>query len=221
MITLNQNIEILQSFSYKHKALGNLERDNHFFFGSEWLNDSSVKVVYPFINAILNDTTLTKDTVERKFTIVLEDLVNKDSSNFKNVLSDLEQIAFDFIYYLQGIERAGLIKTFKVNVDSTLSDFTDRGTSNTAGWTFDITMSTHIGNNSCSLPINSGTIFNSDYIYLGGNTTSCGDFTVIIKDASGTTLQIFNTSGEYIVTQLTAIQQVIGNTTTTIIQNIQ
>lgn len=218
MITLNQCIEILQSFTYKHKALGNSIRDNHFFFGSEWLNDSSVKIMHPFVNAILNDTKLSKDTVERSFTIVLDDLINKDNRNISQVLSDLEQIAFDLIYYLQGVERAGLIKTFKVSVDSTLSDFTDRGTSNTAGWTFDVTMSTHIGNNSCSLPINAGTVFNDNYIYVGGNTVTCGDFTVLIKDNNGNILETLNTSGEYIVTILSGIQDTITANTSTIIE---
>ena len=41
-----------------------------------------------------------------------------------------------------------------------------------------------------------------------------------IKDQDGNVLQTFVTSGEYVVTVLSGIQQVIGNTSTTITQNI-
>jgi hypothetical protein len=45
-------------------------------------------------------------------------------------------------------------------------------------------------------------------------------FTVEIKDQNGNVIQTFNTSGEYVVTVLTGIQQVIGNASTTITQDI-
>ena len=47
-----------------------------------------------------------------------------------------------------------------------------------------------------------------------------GNFTVEIKDQDGNVIRTFNTSGEYVVTVLSGIQQVIGNTNTTITQDI-
>ena len=83
---------------------------------------------------------------------------------------------------------------------------------------FDLTISSPLGNDACNLPIAAGNILNGNYIYVGGSMA--GNFTVEIKDESGNVLQTFNTSGEYTVSVLSGIQQVIGNTSTTITQDI-
>ncbi|MBK6836708.1 MAG: hypothetical protein IPG89_21595 [Bacteroidetes bacterium] len=83
---------------------------------------------------------------------------------------------------------------------------------------FEFTVGGHIGDLACSIPVMSGNYFENNYIFVGG--ANAGDFTVEIKDQDGNVLQTFNTSGEYVVTVLSGIQQVIGNTSTTITQDI-
>lgn len=214
MITLNQNIEILKNFALKHKAL------NTFYFGDEWEVGASSPIVYPFMNAILQSSASVNDIITRKFLIVISDLVNKDESNENHVLSDTEQICYDLPMYLRGVVNSGLLKTFKIVENISLTDFTERNDDEVAGHYFEIEMSSHIGNSSCYLPIETGNILDGNYLYLGGSTTSCGSFTVDIKDQNGNIIQTFNTSGQYTVTVLTGIQQVIGNTTTNITQNL-
>lgn len=52
------------------------------------------------------------------------------------------------------------------------------------------------------------------------NNQNCGNFEVVILDQDGNILETFNESGQYTVTLITTLQQQIGNTNTTVIQNI-
>jgi hypothetical protein len=88
------------------------------------------------------------------------------------------------------------------------------------GWFFDLSIKTFIGNYSCNLPINNGNIFDDNYIYIGGGTTSCGSFKVEIKDQDGNVIQTFNTNGEYVVTILSGIKDTITSNVTTVIDDI-
>lgn len=215
MLTLNQEIEILKNFSLKHKSL------NSFYFGDEWETDSTITPTYPLMNAILQGSSLTNNIVSRKYLIIISDLVNKDESNESQVLSDCELMCYDLVNYLRSIANLGTLGAFNVSKDISLTDFTERGDSEVAGHFFELTTNNHIGNYSCDLPINAGNILDDNYIYVGGNTTPItSSFIVEIKDQDGNVIQTFTTSGEYMVNVLTGIQQVIGNTTTSIIQNI-
>ncbi len=213
MLTLNQDIELLKNFALKHEGI------NTFYFGDEWQTDTSVEIVYPLMNAILQGSKLENQMVTRNYLIILSDLVNVDKSNENAVLSDLELICLDLPHYLKQVSKSGLLGAFKVNENVNLTDFTERNSDMVAGHFFDLSISFHIGNYGCNLPIANGNILDSNYIYVGGNFTA-GDFLVEIKDQNGNIIQTFNTSGEYVVTVLTGIQQVIGNTSTVITQNI-
>jgi hypothetical protein len=211
MVTLNQDIEILKNFALKHKGI------NTFYFGDEWEVGASNPIVYPLMNAILQSSVSAKGVISRKYLIVISDLVNKDESNENQVLSDTEQICYDLPMYLRGVVNSGLLSTFKVVEDISLTDFTERNDDEVSGHFFEITMSSHIGNASCNLPISAGNILDNNYIYLGGSTTSCGSFVVEIKDLDGNILQTFNTSGTYTVEVLTLIRDTITSNTSTII----
>ena len=52
------------------------------------------------------------------------------------------------------------------------------------------------------------------------NNQNCCNFEVVILDQDGNILETFNESGQYTVTLITTLQQQIGNTNTTVIQNI-
>ena len=162
MLTLNQDVEIFKNFVLKHKGI------NTFYFGDEWEADSSVNIVYPFMNVILQGSKNEKGLVSRTYLVIVSDLVNKDESNETQVLSDTEQLCFDLPYYLRGVSNSGLLGAFQYNANISLTDFTERNDDMVSGHYFDLTISSYIGNNACNLPINAGNILDHDYIYVGG-----------------------------------------------------
>lgn len=212
MLTLNQTIEILKNFSSKHKSL------NSFYFGDKWEVGASNPIQYPLLWCSLSSSTITNNVIERRFVIDISDKVNLDESNETHVLSDCEMIAYDLLNYLEQIADGGEIG-IKIQTNATLTDYTEDRDDMVSGWFFEITISSHIGNYSCGLPIANGNIFDGNYIYIDGQyNVSCGDFEVLIKDQSGNTIQTFTTSGTYTVEVLQNIIDTITNNTSTIIQ---
>jgi len=159
MLTLNQTTEILKNFALKHKGV------NSFYFGDLPERDASEKVIYPNVQAVLQGSDITDNVVSRRFTIVVSDLVNTDESNETHVLSDCELICYDLLNYLEQVETEGNIG-MQVVKNGTLTDFTERFDDDVTGWFFDVTISSHIEGFSCDLPINSGNIFDANYIYV-------------------------------------------------------
>lgn len=213
MLTINQDKELFENFCLKHLVL------NTFFYDDEWLTETSIKIKYPLLNVIPQGSTLANGMVKRSYLVVISDLVNVDKSNEVQVLSDTELICFDLLNYLKGVSKSNLLGAFKVDDSISLTNFTEKNTDLTSGHYFDLSISSHIGNYSCNLPISSGNILDENYIYTGGNI-QLGDFLVEIKDQSGNVLQSFNTSGEYIVTVLTGIKDTLTGNVTTIIDDI-
>jgi hypothetical protein len=212
MLSLNQDIELLSQFAVKHKAI------NSFYFGNEAEADTEVEIVYPFMNAILQNQSILNGIVSRTYLIVISDLVQKDKSNLNHVLSDTERICWDVPLYMRQVSNSGLVGAFVVNPNITVTPDDSRNDDDVASSYFDLTISSPLGNDACNLPIAAGNILNNTYIYVGGSMS--GNFSVEIKDQDGNVIQTFNTSGEYVVTVLSGIQQVIGNTTTTITQDL-
>ena len=212
MLSLNQDIELLSQFAVKHKAI------NSFYFGNESESDTEVEIVYPFMNAILQNQSILNGIVSRTYLIVISDLVQKDKSNLNHVLSDTERICWDVPLYMRQVSNSGLVGAFVVNPNITVTPDDSRNDDDVASSYFDLTISSPLGNDACNLPINAGNILDNNYIYVGGSMS--GNFLVEIKDQDGNVIQTFNTSGQYVVTVLSGIQQVIGNTTTTITQDL-
>lgn len=213
MLTLNQDIELLKNFALKHQGI------NSFYFGQESEADTEINIEYPFMNAILQSQKMVNGVVSRTYLIVISDLVNKDLSNLNHVLSDTERICWDVPMYMRQVSNSGLLGSFKVNKDINVTSDVARNDDDVASNYFDLEISSHLGNDGCNLPINAGNILDNNYIYVGGSINQ-NNFTVEIKDQDGNVIQTFNTSGEYTVTILSGIQQVIGNTSTTITQDI-
>jgi len=214
MLTLNQTIEILKNFTSKHKQL------NSFYFGDKWEVGASENIQYPLLWCSLQNVAMTDNVVERRFLIDISDKVNLDESNENHVLSDCEQIAFDLLNYLEQIsdnENIGL----RISRNTQLTDYTEDRDDMVSGFFFEITLSSHIAGFSCNLPINSGNIFDGNYIYVGGQTSGgTTAFVVEIKDQNGNTLQTFTTSGTYTVEVLQEIIDTITGNTSTIIDPI-
>lgn len=217
MQTLNQTIEIFDQFSFKHKALGKNQSRSNFFFGDKWDVEG---LAYPLCWISKLPTVPDKSgMIIRKFQVDISDKVNRDKSNERHVLSDTEQICLDLIFYLEQIADTGDIQ-INIGEVSEITDYVEQRDDDVAGNYFTVELRSHVGDASCNLPIFDGTVFNNDYIYIAGSNAQCGSFVVEIKDQDGNVIQTFNTSGEYTVNILTGIQQVIGNTSTTIIQDI-
>jgi hypothetical protein len=215
MITLNQDIELFKNFALKHKGI------NSFYFGDESEADTNVEIVYPFMNVILQGSSVTDNVVSRKYMIVISDLVNKDISNINQVLSDTERICYDVPNYLRQVSNSKLLGPFKSDMNISLTDFTERNDDDVSGHFFDLTISSAMGNDGCNLPIDSGNILDNNYIYVGGTINQIvGTFQVDIKDQSGNTLQTFTTSGTYTVEVLQQIIDTINSNTATIIDPI-
>ena len=212
MLTLNQDIELLSQFAVKHKAI------NSFYFGSEAEADTSLNIVYPFMNAILQNQSSLNGIISRTYLIIISDLVQTDKSNLNHVLSDTERICWDIPLYMRQVSNSGLLGAFRVNKDITVTPDDSRNDDNVASSYFDLTISSPIGNDACNLPINSGNILDNNYIYVGGSMS--GNFLVEIKDQDGNVLQTFNTSGIYTVEILQQIFDTITANTATIIDPI-
>lgn len=212
MLTLNQDIELLNQFAIKHKAI------NSFYFGNESEADTNVEIVYPFMNAILQNQSIENGIVSRTYLIIISDLVQKDISNLNHVLSDTERICWDIPLYMRQVSNSGLVGSFKVDMNINVTSDTSRNDDDVASNYFDLTISSPLGNDACNLPIASGNILNGNYIYVGGSMA--GNFTVEIKDQDGNILQTFNTSGEYTVTVLSGIKDTITSNVTTITDDI-
>ena len=212
MITLNQDIELFKNFALKHKGI------NSFYFGDESEADTNVEIVYPFMNVILQGSSVTDNVVSRKYIIVISDLVNKDISNINQVLSDTERLCYDVPSYLRQVRNSGYLGAFRFDPNISLTDFTERNDDDVSGHYFDLTISSAVGNDGCNLPISSGNILDNNYIYVGGTINQIvGNFQVDIKDQNGNTLQTFTTSGTYTVEVLQQIIDTINSNTATVI----
>lgn len=212
MLTLNQDIELLNQFAIKHKAI------NSFYFGNESEADTEVNIVYPFMNAILQNQSMVNGLITRTYLIIISDLVNKDLSNLNHILSDTERICWDLPLYMRQVSNSGLIGSFKVDMNVNVTHDVARNDDDVASNYFDLTITSPIGNDSCNIPVNSGNILTNNYIYVGGELAN--GFTVEIKDQDGNVIQTFNTSGEYVVTVLSGIKDTITSNVTTITDDI-
>lgn len=223
MLTLNQEIEIFKNFSLNHKQLGKGTSQNNFFFGNEWDVEASAKAQYPlmWVSVLPTSVDAQNGTIIRKFQVDISDLVSLDIANQNHVLSDCEQICLDCINYLDFINGNNPNIIMNIGNVSELTDYVEKRDSMVTGWYFTVELRSHQEGTSCYLPIENGTILDSNYIYVGGQYASeCGNFVVDIKDQNGNVIQSFSTSGEYIVTVLSGIRDTLTSNVTTITDNI-
>lgn len=200
MITLNQHIEIFENFAKRHKAI------KSFFFGQKPDVGSEEALQYPLLAVYLEPSKLDNSgVVTRSFVADISDRLSKDLSNRTHVLSDTERIAFDLQEYLSQVADSGQL-SFVLDSTSEMTDYEDATDDETAGWFFSIKTRTHIGNESCNLPIVNGTIFDGNYINTGGNYNgSCNP--VLIKDQNGNIVTTVQPGGIYTIVVLTQTEE--------------
>lgn len=199
LVTLNQHIEIFENFAKRHKAI------KSFRFGEKPEFGADAAIQYPLMSVYLQPSNYDKlGQVIRSFVVDFSDRLNKDQTNQSNVLSDTERLCFDLMEYLQQIEDASLSFIFTGN--SELTDYIDSTDDETAGWFFTVNTKSHIGSDSCNLPISNGTIFDGNYIYIGGSYNgSCSP--VLIKDQDGNIVETVQPGGVYTIMVLTRSEE--------------
>lgn len=168
----------------------------------EWNVSARCKAV--FYNFGGNDYTINPDKVKSKIINALSRL------NFSQFVSSISEIKIDI--------NGNSLDMEKIFTEETGKQF--EGTTWPTLVSVDFTIS-YVNTNCgvCDIEDNDKDD-DGDFIYIPCSTQKCDTFVVEIKDQDGNVLQTFNTSGEYMVTVLSGIQQVIGNTTTTITQDI-
>jgi hypothetical protein len=112
MLTINQEKELFKNFAIKHIAI------NECRYGYELYN--AVAPLYNLLEVLPIGSSNINGTITRKYLISISDLVNKDSSNEVQVLSDCELLCFDLVNYLRSVSNSGLLGAFKVDESITL-----------------------------------------------------------------------------------------------------
>lgn len=215
LLTLSQNVELFKQFAYLHKNLGRSENNDHFFFGDSWELGASKPPKYPLMQVGLVSDNTNIQTYTRTFRIEFTDLVRKDESNELFVQSDMNLLALDFLIYMERIQDSNDLG-ITISKDITLNPFTEKHDDEVTGYGFEFSVTGHVGDLSCDIPVMSGNYFENNYIFVGG--ANAGNFLVEIKDQDGNVIQTFTTSGEYVVEILTVVRDTITANTSTIIE---
>lgn len=113
--TLNQVIQSQSDFAVNHQQI------NHFFFGEEWDFATSGTVNCPAMISVLQPIVVQGSVCTYSFKIYFGDIVHKDLSNKNEVLSDMHQLAMDFIGQFQHPDYDWVFETDNI----TLNDFED------------------------------------------------------------------------------------------------
>jgi hypothetical protein len=170
-LSYNQLIGIFRKFAEDHIQI------NSFGHGDIWEIDTWKDINFPLLwvqnNAI---TTVSENTVDLAFQIIVMDLVKKDERNETEVLSDTQNILLDFhTHFDRSVDYP-----FKVTLP-TLAPFTERFDSEVSGWGMDIQFKLQYSSNPCAVPgVNPDGLFIPEPPCVGGG----GDVTIVNSDST-------------------------------------
>jgi hypothetical protein len=128
--SLNQVKEKLNLFASSHLQVNEFSMKDPL----ELLNNSESK--YVAMVALFQPSTIQKNIVNLKISVLFMDLVNKDLSNETEVLSDTLQIALDFRAWLDNPDFDDL---FIVDDNVPIVPFYEKGDNECTGWQMEIT----------------------------------------------------------------------------------
>ncbi len=94
-VTYNNIIDAFRSLSNAHQQV------NSFGVGQPWDINTSGTVNYPMVWAIPQDSRLEGKVYSSNWSLLFIDLIHSDLRDDKEVISDMEQVALDFIAQLQ------------------------------------------------------------------------------------------------------------------------
>jgi hypothetical protein len=167
MFTLNQAVKRLREIAINHGQLNPLqltEADfSHFGYGDLWevgsvLTDEGNVITekFPLVwcNVVNANTTGDGFTalLAISFQVLFMDLVHKDETNERDVLSDTLLIATDYINELQDNEQF-LLHKYVVDINGSLEPFTEKFDQEVSGWSMNITFNIAYSIN-CAVPNN-------------------------------------------------------------------
>lgn len=197
MQSLNQLIQLFEDKKANHTILSN----GTFFFGSPYDIGQNKEVTYPLWSCWINNSTINGNDFVTSFQFFFADLVHKDLSSQKDVLSEQQIIATDIYsqlkYDLENYYDA------TVNVSALLEEKIASLNDEVTGWELTFEVKQFYDQSVCS-------------------TISTGNAgKVLIVDDDGNIIDTLNPNTRYTVTQLTTLLQDLSNTPpTTIIQDL-
>lgn len=146
--TLNQIIELLDSYATAHKQI------NTFQFGDPWEFAESGDVVYPAMFAVNGTANVEGKELFMNFTLIFADRIDTDSPSDVNtqeteVLSDMLDVAQDILALLKDPANRD---NFNLVGNAVLTPFTERFKDLTAGYAMDIRIKKPMLYNRCQVP---------------------------------------------------------------------
>jgi hypothetical protein len=153
-MTLNQYINLFKEFATNHLQLkgsfgqGDLWELVHSFNEPDGTQSSNRE--YPLMWCDIAGNNIVGNEQTRTFTFVFCDRVNRDERDERDALNDTEQIAGDFVAWLNGVTSLSQYSKLVQNV--TMQDFTQSHQDYVAGWVVTIQLKEAFRYDRCNIP---------------------------------------------------------------------
>ena len=198
-VSYNQIVDAFEDISTAHYQV------NTFGIGDVWEVATSGTVQYPMVWAVPQDGQLSNKVYNSNWTLIFMDLVHKDEHDENEVMSDMEQVALDYIAQLQKPEYGFDFKADGIS----FKRFTERFDDEVTGVAIDITIRVPFIFNRCAIPASVITVGDS----TGGSSGSSGTCAdVSILNQLGTLIASVASGGSYSVIEFSGID---GGSSTT------
>lgn len=199
MMTLNNIIGLFQNIATSHYRI------EGFGFGNLFEMNGNIKpgITYPLLWVVPIDSGTTENTKQRKFLLLVANLVKEDQSNRDEVWSECEQTLDDIVKILRNESD-----DYELVGDPVLLPVTEKHGDWITGWQTEVTIQTNFNNNYCDIP---SANINSPVAVPGYG---------IIKDQHGNIVTTLKRGQVYYIEILEEVQQTLGDVTPTIIQVI-
>ena len=155
ILTLNQLVRLFKTFSDDNLFL------NDFGFGNTFDIGTSRQMLFPYMWVVPQPSTITNENKTNipsyNFSIIFADRINdeknttnsngENSTNGVEILSDMFQVAQDFVTYVSTLLKAyGVILDDNITITPTMDATDDK----VNGWVLDVVLKTKFSN--CELP---------------------------------------------------------------------
>lgn len=205
MYTLNNIVSLFEAFAINHYSLQGSE---HFYFGVAGEHESkNGGIKYPLMVAepISSNVAIKQDSYDFKMYFMSQHKLYEGRD--VEMLSDLKQIATDFIIWLRQTKYSDN-KTFTIDENITLTDFHHSFNDDSCGWYFTLRCKQFLDWDKCGIP-------------MIGYTPPTNVNVVNILDQDNNIIASLTVGQTYTVTQLTTLLQDLSTTPpTTIIQDL-
>jgi hypothetical protein len=189
-LTYNQIIKVLNDFATNHYQI------NQFGNGDLWEvveHNQTKDFNYPLLWVQDQPHSTTQGEIEMTFRCFFINLVQKDESNENEVKSDMYQCATDLLSYWY---KQTDYRTVSVDINTTLTSFTERFNDELTGWWIDIKLTQQFRYDKCSIPMDGITPIPNNClpatITINGESfttaASGGIENILVKDDNGLTV---------------------------------